>query len=229
MLPVAVAETRDMASRLLLLTANACTPATTGLGVRDEEHLCRYTAERLLHRQARFLVQHGLKLLHVPILPELLSSDTGKPFLSLPGISLSLSYTHKPYCLLCQTDSGMAPAIGLDCLSLRADFLPPARFFSAAEQDILARLAPLSPMALGRELLRRLCIYEAVLKAHGTGLACVPTDLDAGKIWKRLGNARAWGKDYAWRLLTLEHTYVCLAVEKEHEAALRKAEVRTAS
>ncbi|MBU3832389.1 MAG: hypothetical protein H9993_06710, partial [Candidatus Desulfovibrio faecigallinarum] len=96
-------------------------------------------------------------------------------------------------------------------------------------QDILDRLAPLSPMTLGRELLRRLCIYEAVLKAHGSGLARIPADLDAGNTWKRIGNARAWGKDYAWRLLALEHTYVCLAVEKEHEAALRKAEVRTAS
>ena len=216
-----------MTSRLLLLTAGHNTPAGAGLGSEDERHLSRYTTEQLLHRRARFLLARGLELLapgrsHAAIL----FSGSGKPVLSLSDISFSFSYTQKPFCLLCKTDAQQAPNVGLDCLEVRKSFLPPVHFFSADEKKQLRSVSTyVSASVLQCEVLRRFCIYEAVLKAHGTGLAHIPATLHAGWCWQRHGEVIAGNKAYAWRVLTLAHTYVCLAIDTSSQELLYRLEV----
>lgn len=218
-----------MAPRLLLLTAGSTDtlPAGAGFGREDEQYLARYTTDQLLHRRARFLLARGLALCaHVRRQASILCSGRGKLVLSLPEFSFSFSYTQKPFCLLCQTEARQAPDIGLDCIALRTCFLPPLRFFSPEEEALLRIISAHTDNAgLQRELLRRFCIYEAVCKAHGTGLAHIPKTLHAGAGWQRRGEAVIEDRVYAWRLLALEHTYVCLAIDSRDRELLDRLEV----
>ena len=127
---------------------------------------------------------------------------------------------------------------------LRFTHLPPLSVFSQREQQELATFLQLQKetkenssslfnQSLGQELsvvqktlasscLRRWCVREALLKAHGTGLRLKPSSLDAGFQWQRCGVQHIEGHSYAWRCLSLQGLVLCLAIEKSSRALLRR-------
>lgn len=169
----------------------------------------------------------------------------GSPFFNDARLQCSISYARdQAFCLLGLTEQGVFPRLGLDCEELRFTHLPPLSVFSQREQQELATFlqlqeetkensSSLSNQSLGQEFsvvqktlasscLRRWCVREALLKAHGTGLRLNPSSLDAGFQWQRCGVQHIEGHSYAWRCLSLQGLVLCLAIEKSSRALLRR-------
>lgn len=171
--------------------------------------------------------------------------DLGSPFFNDARLQCSISYARdQAFCLLGLTEHGVFPRLGLDCEELRFTHLPPLSVFSQREQQELATFLQLQEetkenssslfnQSLGQEFsvvqktlasscLRRWCVREALLKAHGTGLRLNPSSLDAGFQWQRCGVQHIEGHSYAWRCLSLQGLVLCLAIEKSSRALLRR-------
>lgn len=176
--------------------------------------------------------------------------DLGSPFFNDARLQCSISYARdQAFCLLGLTEHGVFPRLGLDCEELRFTHLPPLSVFSQREQQELATFLQLQKetkenssslsnqslpnQSLGQEFsvvqktlasscLRRWCVREALLKAHGTGLRLNPSSLDAGFQWQRCGVQHIEGHSYAWRCLSLQGLVLCLAIEKSSRALLRR-------
>ena len=171
--------------------------------------------------------------------------DLGSPFFNDARLQCSISYARdQAFCLLGLTEHGVFPRLGLDCEELRFTHLPPLSVFSQREQQELATfLQPqketkensysLFNQSLGQEFsvvqktlasscLRRWCVREALLKAHGTGLRLNPSSLDAGFQWQRCGVQHIEGHSYAWRCLSLQGLVLCLAIEERSRALLHQ-------
>lgn len=171
--------------------------------------------------------------------------DLGSPFFNDARLQCSISYARdQAFCLLGLTEQGVFPRLGLDCEELRFTHLPPLSVFSQREQQELATFlqlqeetkensSSLSNQSLGQEFsvvqktlasscLRRWCVREALLKAHGTGLRLNPSSLDAGFQWQRCGVQHIEGHSYAWRCLSLQGLVLCLAIEKSSRALLHQ-------
>ena len=169
----------------------------------------------------------------------------GSPFFNDARLQCSISYARdQAFCLLGLTEHGVFPRLGLDCEELRFTHLPPLSVFSQREQQELATFLQLQKetkenssslfnQSLGQEFsvvqktlasscLRRWCVREALLKAHGTGLRLNPSSLDAGFQWQRCGVQHIEGHSYAWRCLSLQGLVLCLAIEKSSRALLRR-------
>lgn len=169
----------------------------------------------------------------------------GSPFFNDARLQCSISYARdQAFCLLGLTEHGVFPRLGLDCEELRFTHLPPLSVFSQREQQELATFlqlqketkensSSLSNQSLGQELsvvqktlasscLRRWCVREALLKAHGTGLRLKPSSLDAGFQWQRCGVQHIEGHSYAWRCLSLQGLVLCLAIEERSRALLHQ-------
>ncbi len=169
----------------------------------------------------------------------------GRPFFNDCRLQCSLSYAgNQAFCLLGLTDHGQFPRLGLDCEELRLTHLPPLSVFSRREQQELAtflqrqdettaKTSSLSVHSQGQEnaivqkalassCLRRWCVREALLKAHGTGLRLNPSSLDAGFQWQRCGVQSIEGHSYAWRCLSLQGLVLCLAIEEQSRALLHR-------
>ena len=171
--------------------------------------------------------------------------DLGSPFFNDARLQCSISYARdQAFCLLGLTEHGVFPRLGLDCEELRFTHLPPLSVFSQREQQELATFlqlqketkensSSLSNQSLGQEFsvvqktlasscLRRWCVREALLKAHGTGLRLNPSSLDAGFQWQRCGVQHIEGHSYAWRCLSLQGLVLCLAIEERSRALLHQ-------
>ena len=169
----------------------------------------------------------------------------GRPSFSDARLQCSISYAKdQVFCLLGLTEHGAFPRLGLDCEELRFNSLPPLSMLSQREQQELflflqlqaqtkkntSSLSDQSPeqenelcqKTLASSCLRRWCVREALLKAHGTGLRLNPSSLNGGFLWQRCGMQHIEGHRYAWRCLALQGLWVCLAIEEQDRALLHR-------
>ncbi|HET7126648.1 MAG TPA: 4'-phosphopantetheinyl transferase superfamily protein [Lysobacter sp.] len=94
----------------------------------------------------------------------------GRPQLQRAG--LDCNWSHSGAHLLVVAGHGLVVGADLESIRPRANALALARrFFAAEETAWLARRADTDLAALERDFLRLWCAKEAVLKAHGRGLA----------------------------------------------------------
>ncbi len=66
-----------------------------------------------------------------------------------------------------------------------------------------------------REALRRWCVREAVLKAHGTGLRIDPRTVDAGEPGQDEGVSLAGGRAWRWRCPRIDGAVACCALPQD--------------
>lgn len=104
-----------------------------------------------------------------PAAVALMRDALGRPQLGAPQESFDVSWSHSGEGLLIALGEGVQVGIDLERLRPRPRALAlGTRFFARAEADWLASLAP---QACESAFVRLWCAKEAVLKAHGRGLA----------------------------------------------------------
>lgn len=176
-----------------------------------------------LRLQGRVLLARGLRALGLSTEGlELASTKLGAPLLNLPDTALSFSYTDRACCLLALTPGAGRARIGVDWESVRLDSLPPEKCLPGGlkRNGGCAFGADLAPRTIASEKLRRWCLGEALLKAHGTGLAFNPGSIDAGPAGRRQGEAVIDSRAYAFRCLPLPCSWLCAAVEVRYAGLL---------
>ena len=95
--------------------------------------------------------------------------DYGRPHLGAAHAGLDANWSHSGEALLVALGEGVRVGVDLEFLRPRPSAMALAeRFFTAAEAQALARMAPAEGEAA---FVRLWCAKEAVLKAHGRGIA----------------------------------------------------------
>ncbi len=144
----------------------------------------------------------ALELLGLPTRGLRLVSDAlGRPLLSLPGVSISFSYTDRALCLVHAAANGRAAPVGVDLEEPRTRLLP-----------LMPGEAAPATVDGAREVLRRWCVREAVLKAHGTGLRVRPDLVNAGEPGQESGISLVEGRAYRWHCPQLDGAVCCCAL-----------------
>lgn len=104
-----------------------------------------------------------------PVSPPLAREPSGRPHLLAPYLDRDTGWSHSGEHLLLALGQGVTLGVDLERLRPRPRALELAqRYFAPAET---ARLLALAPEQQERAFLRLWCAKEAVLKAHGRGLA----------------------------------------------------------
>ncbi|MDO4840802.1 MAG: 4'-phosphopantetheinyl transferase superfamily protein, partial [Desulfovibrionaceae bacterium] len=152
-------------------------------GAEDAEYLSRYTSMEALslRLQARRLLLYGLQELGLTQRPvHILKTKHGRPYLTLPDIAVSFSYTDRALCLLgtrekTKDEQAEELCIGADWEEKRTSQLPPASFL-AADQAWTEGVDEKEDNTT--RILKRWCRTEAVLKAAGCGIRIHPRSIE---------------------------------------------------
>ncbi len=224
---------------LLLLAASSppLLPAITAIeqasalyGAEDAEYLSRYTSMEALslRLQARRLLLYGLRELGITQKPvHILKTKHGRPYLTLPDIAVSFSYTDRALCLLgtrekTKDEQAGELCIGADWEEKRTSHLPPASFL-ASDQTWTEGEDEKEDDAT--RILTRWCRTEAVLKAAGCGLRIHPRSIEWTVADKGqhagIANVPASKRKelYTWQDVQPDSQHLCaVAVKGEYKA-----------
>lgn len=127
----------------------------------------------------------------------------GRPHLGAAHTGVDVNWSHSGEALLVAVGAGVRVGVDLEFLRPRPSSMALAeRFFTAAEARALAALAPAAAEAA---FVRLWCAKEAVLKAHGRGIAFGLERLQfgqAGEDWQLIDCDPALGRPGDWSLHT---------------------------